>query len=567
MLRLVLFLFGVLAMAMGLSWLAENPGTITFDWLGYRAEPTVFQAVVGLILLVASVMFVATLLRQIWQSPATASRFLARRRQQRGLDALSSGMIAIGAGDRSGATRYAVQARKALPNEPLTHLLRAQAAQLTGDRATARRIFEAMLSSPDTEQLGLRGLYLEAAREGEPEVQRQFAERALKLNPKLGWPAEALFDLQCKDARWAEALETLAAARRHGHIDNTVADRRRAVLLTAQAQALEDTVPNKAIELASEAHSLAPDLIPAAAIAARLMAARGSTGKVVKIVQKTWVKAPHPDLATAYAYARIGDSPRDRLDRVKQLAALNLHSPESAIAVATAALEARQPDVARHALAPFLDRPPTRRIALLMARIEADDNGGDKGRAREWLARAVHAERDPAWTADGVVLDAWAPVSPVTGALDAVAWRVPVAEAQKPEGSEIAAEDSLAAILLTDEPVIEATSVTLPEEPEESTAVVAAPVPEKPAEPAPAVAAAPVTSPPVPAERTAEAKVTEVKAVEVKAVEGPAPKPSKGSPKGRAKPEIFVAPPAPDDPGAADDEAEALSRKPYWQMP
>ena len=30
-------------------------------------------------------------------------------------------------------TRYAVQARKALPQEPLTHLLRAQAAQLAGD--------------------------------------------------------------------------------------------------------------------------------------------------------------------------------------------------------------------------------------------------------------------------------------------------------------------------------------------------------------------------------------------------------------------------------------------------
>ena len=37
----------------------------------------------------------------------------------------------------------------------------------TGDRATARRIFEAMLASPDTEQLGLRGLFLEAQREGE----------------------------------------------------------------------------------------------------------------------------------------------------------------------------------------------------------------------------------------------------------------------------------------------------------------------------------------------------------------------------------------------------------------
>ena len=46
---------------------------------------------------------------------------------------------------------------------------------------------------------------------------------------------------------------------------------------------------------------------------------------------------------------------------------------------------------------------------------------------REWLARAVRAPRDPAWTADGIVSDEWEPLSPVTGRLDAFEWKVPVA--------------------------------------------------------------------------------------------------------------------------------------------
>src|SRR5690606_35626111 len=116
------------------------------------------------------------------------------------------------------------------------------------------RIFEAMLASPDTEQLGLRGLFLEAGREGETEAQRQFAERALRLNPKLSWPVEALFELQCKAGDWSGALETLALARRHGHVERPVADRRRAVLLAAQAQALEENDSEKALTLALEAH-------------------------------------------------------------------------------------------------------------------------------------------------------------------------------------------------------------------------------------------------------------------------------------------------------------------------
>ena len=62
---------------------------------------------------------------------------------------------------------------------------------------------------------------------------------------------------------------------------------------------------------------------------------------------------------------------------------------------------------------------------MLMARIESGELG-DKGREREWLARALRAPRDRAWIADGYVSDRWLPVSPVTGAVDAFEWKAPV---------------------------------------------------------------------------------------------------------------------------------------------
>ncbi|MEQ8823978.1 MAG: heme biosynthesis HemY N-terminal domain-containing protein [Filomicrobium sp.] len=430
MLRLILFLAFIIAMASGLAWLADRPGLIVVNWEGYQAEISVFHAVVALALLTGVALVIWSLLRHIWESPAMIGTYFNRRRQKRGLDALSTGMIAIGAGDRSAATKYAIQARKSMPNEPLTHLLRAQAAQLSGDKATARRIYESMLASTDTEQLGLRGLFLEAEREGELEAAKQFAERAVALNPQLSWPVDALFELQCKSHDWQGALATLAIARKHGHVEKTSADRRRAVLMTAQAQDLEDKDPERALNLALDANKLAADLIPAAAIAGRILASRGNTPKAAKLLQKTWQKAPHPDLATAYAYARLGDSPRDRLDRVKKLAALNPHSLESAIAVANASIEASDFDSARKALNPLLENRLTQRVCTLMARVEGEEHG-DKGAVREWLARAVNAPRDPAWTADGVVSEQWAAVSPVTGALDAFRWRVPVENMDK----------------------------------------------------------------------------------------------------------------------------------------
>ena len=102
------------------------------------------------------------------------------------------------------------------------------------------------------------------------------------------------------------------------------------------------------------------------------------------MLQKTWTKSPHPDLATVYAYARVGDSTRDRLDRVRQLAALNQHSIESPIAVAAAAIEARMYDEARRALEPLLADRLTQRVATLMARIEAGENGERVECANGW---------------------------------------------------------------------------------------------------------------------------------------------------------------------------------------
>ena len=167
MLRLVVYFLVIAALAAVLSWLADNPGSIIVNWQGYIWNTDVFELAIILSILAALTILLWTALRSIWQSPAAIGNFFNRRREKRGLEALSSGMIAIGAGDRSLATRYAIQARKSLPNEPMTHLLRAQAAQLAGDRSTSRRIFEAMLASPDTEALGLRGLFLEAEKEGE----------------------------------------------------------------------------------------------------------------------------------------------------------------------------------------------------------------------------------------------------------------------------------------------------------------------------------------------------------------------------------------------------------------
>jgi len=424
MIRILLFVLLIVAAALSLAWLADRPGTVAIEWLGYQIETSAFVAALVMAVLVSLFILAFALLRYVWTRPAAMAAYVRERRRQQGHEALSHGLLAIGVGDRALAQRYAGIAGRNLPREPLTALLKAQAAQLKGDRPAARRAFESMLDRPETQLLGVRGLFLEAQRSNDADAARTLAEQAVQRDPKLAWGVNALFDIQARAGDWDGALNTLAIARQNGHVQTDIANRRRAVLLTAEAREAEAFNPDKALTLANEALRLAPSLVPAAALAGRIFASKGEARAASRQITRTWKLSPHPDLAVAYAFAKPGLSPRDRLKRVEYLAGLTPNDIEGAIAVANAAVEAHDWQVARDALAPYLEDRPSARICTLMARIEGGE--GDKGREREWLGRAVRAPRDRAWIADGYVSDRWLPVSPVTGAVDAFEWKAPV---------------------------------------------------------------------------------------------------------------------------------------------
>jgi len=430
MIRVVVFLGLVCLVALGIVWLADRPGEVAITWLGWRIESSVLVLLAAVALLAVLFVLLFSLARGLWRSPRRVARALLAQRERKGRLAITRGLVAVGVGDRASARRLAQQARRFGSDEPLALLLEAQAAQLAGDRAGAETAFREMAQHADTRLLGLRGLYVEAQRRDDLGAARHFAEAAAKAAPGLPWAGEAVLEFRCRAADWEGALEILDAHLRNGLIDKATHRRQTAVLTTARALAAEATDPGVAKTLALEAARLAPDLVPAAALAGRLLADAGETRKARKILEAAWRVNPHPDLAETYAHSRIGDSARDRLARVEALARQADGHVESALAIARAALDAREFTVAREALAPLVSEP-TQRVAMLMAELEELEHG-DVGRARQWMARALRAARDPAWTADGVVSEQWLPVSPVTGRIDAFEWKVPVAELPGP---------------------------------------------------------------------------------------------------------------------------------------
>jgi len=423
MIRVLYFLIVVGALSVGIAWLADRPGEVVVTWQGWRIETSLLVMGAAIVAVLAVLVLLWGIVRAVLRSPFMLRNLLHDRRGVRAYEAISRGLIAVGSGDLVAAHKYAAEVKRIAPAEPLALLLTAQAAQLAGDREAADRAFRTMASRPDTKTLGLHGLYIEARRRHDPASARAYAEEAARTSPALGWAGKAVLEFRCATGDWAGALSLLERNRRV--LDKAVYRRQRAVMLTARALAVEETDRDNAKLFALEAAKLAPELVPAAALAGRMLAEGGELRRASRIIDKAWRANPHPDLAHTYADLRFGDAARDRLKRIEGLAKKMPGYLESGLALARAALDAREFAKARAALTPFLTSP-TRRVALLMAALERAEHN-DEGRAREWVARALTAAPDPAWTADGYVSDRWLPVSPVTGRLDAFEWRVPLA--------------------------------------------------------------------------------------------------------------------------------------------
>lgn len=489
MIRIILFLFLVGVVALGAAVIADQAGDVTLSWNAWRIDTSLPVLVLALLIVVCAAMLVWAIIRSFLRAPERLRKLRRDRRQAKGRNAITQGLIAIGTGDHFAARRHADVAKRLANQDPLAMLLHAQTAQLHGDSEGAQRAFHAMAERKDTRLLGLRGLFVEAQRRDDAYSAVALAEEALKVAPASAWASHAVLGFRCSKGDWDGALRILENNLAAGLIDPAPYKRQRGVLLTARALDLETSDRDKSRASVMEAVKLAPTLVPAATLAAKFLSENNQTRRAMQVIEAAWVAQPHPDLADAYAHVRLGDSALNRLSRVEKLAAKVPGHIEGALAVARAAIDAKEFARAREALAPFIETP-TQRVAILMAELERAEHG-ESGNARIWMQRAVRAALDPAWTADGYVSERWRPVSPVTGRLDAFQWLTPVAALPSEKApvleAEVAEEPALPA------PLDVTPAATLP--PPATVQDNEPPAPAEEAAPAPSASAAPAIAP------------------------------------------------------------------------
>lgn len=425
MARTIFFFVKLAILVAAAVWVANNPGTVAFDWQGWHVETKIGVLLAAVLIL----MVLAALLYRFWGFIARGPRAMARSREEKrrlkGYRALTQGMVAVAAGDAEEAKRQARIAHGMLSAPPLTLLLAAQAAQLNGDETAAARYFTAMLKNPETAFLGMRGLLNQALTRGDRAEALRLASEAHAERPEAGWAAKALLDLELEEGRWEQARRSARAAAKLKAITPEAARRIEAVTLLAEAQAEREGV--RAFGLAKEAAKLLPDFVPAVAIEAKAAFRAGRLRDAEKLIEKAWARGlAHPNLAAIYANLKPDEAPVDRARRFEKLAATKPEAEESRLALAETALAAGLWGQARQALDALLAAGTvgSARLCRLMARLEEGERN-DLVAARRWLLQATEAPGDPAWICSRCTAASaeWSARCPRCGGFDTQSWR------------------------------------------------------------------------------------------------------------------------------------------------
>lgn len=434
LLKILIFVAIIAALAFGAGMLLEMRGGLQITAAGTEYTLGPLQSVIALVALVVLLWLLlklASLLLATWRflngDETALSRFFDKGRERRGYKALADGMMALASGEGRLAMAKAARAAKYLEKPELTDLLTAQAAEMAGDTKKAAETYKKLVANETTRFVGVRGIMKQKLAEGDRDTARKLAERALALRPRHEETQDVLLDLQARAQDWAGARGTLSAKLKSGSLPRDVYKRRDAVLALSEArEVMDEDMPIEARERAIEANRLSPDLVPAAALAARAHIAQGKPRLAVRVLKKAWEAQPHPDLAAAFAAIAPEETPAERIKRFQTLTRINPQDPETRLLLAELNIVAEDFPEARRALGDLAEKAADARPLTLMAAIERGEGAPDRV-VQGWLARALSAPRGPQWVCDNCnhIHAEWAPFCEFCHSFDTLSWTTP----------------------------------------------------------------------------------------------------------------------------------------------
>ncbi|SPF81141.1 heme biosynthesis protein HemY [Pseudoprimorskyibacter insulae] len=447
LIKIVVFVILIGALTLGAGFLMESDGGIQITAAGKEFVLGPLESVIGAVVLVVLIWLffklatlIVALLKFLNGDETAISRYFDRNRERKGFQALSDGMMALASGEGRVAMAKAEKAERYLHKPELTDLITAQAAEMVGDKTKAEKVYKRMIQREETRFVGVRGIMKQKLDAGDTDMALKLAERAFAIRPRHEEVQNILLQLQAEKGDWSGARHTLNAKLKHGSLPRDVHKRRDAVLALSEAKGILDEGKSiEAREAAIEANKRSPDLIPAAALAARGYVDQQRPRLAVRILKKAWEVQPHPDLAAAFAAIEPNETPQERLKRFQAITKIRPDHRETRLLLAELNIAAEDFPEARRSVGDLAEVDADARVLTIMAAIERGEGSSDQV-VRGWLARALTAPRGPQWVCDNCnhIHGEWAPVCGHCHSFDTLSWKTPPqSDLVMPAGAEM----------------------------------------------------------------------------------------------------------------------------------
>jgi HemY protein len=387
----------IILVSVGMIWANDLPGGLTIDLGG--GEIYVLNAAFSILaVLVLALMSAALvwLIVSLFSSPWRFRRSRMNGKIRKANRSLADGLLAAEAGDAALAKKLSKKAAQHAEDDRLKLLLEARAAEISDDWSGAERAWGQLARLPGGQLAGLRGAASAASARGDTLSAETRAREALELKSGADWPFNSLFDSQVAAGNWGEALRTLATGEKRGQISGESLRRRRAVLYTAQATALQHNERKEAQRLLAEAIRSAPSFPPAAWHGARQLMMDSKIKAAQGVLELGWKARPHPALSQLLQRLDSNATPTIIAERLRALIATNPDHRESRILEADLAMRDRDWLSAVKGLALLVEEKPTARLCLLLEK--ALRGYGDLTESERWGRMAVTAAREQEWS-------------------------------------------------------------------------------------------------------------------------------------------------------------------------
>lgn len=430
MMRSLWLLFKIGVVIALVIWIAERPGTITIDWLEYKATFHIGLFIIAMLLIVILGIVIFSIIKAALDLPGNIARYKEIISKDKGVKALTIGLTAVAAGDAKSASYQAQRARYFLKEDnALSGLLEAQSARLDGREMDAARAFIELMDNKNSEFLGIRGLLQSALDCGDYSGALELANRALELHPSQTWILQITYDLEIKANNWDRARKILYRLEKSNAINSEKANSDRVAMLLAEAD-LAKEAGNESLLYSSlnKAYKLDKHFIPTVLRLGSMYMARGKRKAVVSMVEKAWKSTPHPELVELWGMARPHARDNDPMAYVRwfeKLAGFVPESVEGLQALANILISEGLWGEARKKLEQAQDIRPNVNLYRIWARLE-ERATHDEMAVRSWLEKAADAPRERVWICSetGRIYEQWMPISD-QGLFNTIIWDFP----------------------------------------------------------------------------------------------------------------------------------------------